>query len=119
MALPVNDFYSTTIGGTIYAGLSAGPSGAVQFTLTGPTTGVTGSPSSNFTVTPDAALSAACNVNISAAGATVVPASLSFGLGTSAARTFTINRAMNNHIQSIKYLRKFIQVPRIINLYSF
>lgn len=70
----------------------AASAAATAFTLAGSTSGITGI-ATTFTVTPNAPLSAACTVSITAAGATLSTASLSFASGAIAAQTFTVTRA--------------------------
>lgn len=68
---------------------------ATAYTLTGPTSGTVGVASSNFTVTPNGALSGNDTVSLSdgANGGTFSPTSLSFTSGSSAAQTFTYTPA--------------------------
>ncbi len=66
-------------------------SAADAYTLTGPSTGTTGVASSNFTVTPNGAVSADVVVTPSDGGdgGTFSPTSVTFASGTSTAQTFT------------------------------
>lgn len=75
------------------AGGGTSPSPADAFTLSGPTTGTTGSPAT-FTVTPNGPLSASTVVTLAASnsGALSVP-TLTFASGATAEQTFTVTRA--------------------------
>lgn len=69
---------------------------ATAYTLTGPTSGSVGVPSSNFTVTPNGPLSGGDSVTMSdgGAGGTFTPVSpLSFAASSSTGQTFTYTPA--------------------------
>jgi hypothetical protein len=64
-----------------------------MFTLSGPTSGVNGSPST-FTVTPDGTMAATVVVTPAATnGGSVSPSTLTFAVDATAAQTFTVTRA--------------------------
>lgn len=68
------------------------PAPATAFTLAGPASG-TVDVASSFSVTPNGPLGGAATVNITAPGATLSTASLSFLSGATAGQTFTVTRA--------------------------
>lgn len=74
------------------AGVSVLLNAATAVTLSGPTTGATGSAIA-YWVTPNGALTINTAVNISAPGASLSTAVLNFASGSSAAQMFTVTRA--------------------------
>ena len=78
--------------GLQFANFSASDLGSTSYTLTGPSSGITGVASSPFTVTPNANYTGTINPNDGGAGGTFSPTSLTWS-GTAQAKTFTYTAA--------------------------
>jgi hypothetical protein len=114
-----------TIAGTVYtntvtANTPAAPSAATAYSVSGPSSGATSTPSTNFTVTVNGYLQASDNLVVTPSdgggGGTFTPTTLTFtpsGTSTPAAQTFTYTPNATAGVKTLSFTHTYAGSPSI------